>query len=192
MSTVATSPEVPEKFVQIPLAILRDQRLSDGAKLLWGQLASFAWFDKTEVYPSQATLAWLMGCSERKVRRCLRELEQPDPDDDHTAGYIEVVHRGLTQTNVYRIIEESPVTGPDRTQVTVPDRTPASDEVDEVEVDEKAAAAGEAEKNEEAEPLDQETEQALHDLVRLTGRSSESKLRAYGLDAAAFREVAMS
>jgi len=70
----------PNGFLTIPLRIVRDRRLSDGAKLLAGVLRFHAW-DKDYCWPSQETLRGWLGVSRNTVRARVTELQN--------AGYIE-------------------------------------------------------------------------------------------------------
>lgn len=87
-------PILREGFTQIPNGVLRDPRISTGAKVCYGVLLSYAW-QKDRCFPGQDRLAFDIGVSVRSVRTYLRELEQ--------LGIVLVEQRGLTRTNVYRL-----------------------------------------------------------------------------------------
>lgn len=122
-------------FTCIPNAVLWNAGLSRNARLTYAILASYAWGDKNQCYPGQRTLAALLGCSERKVRDYIRELED--------AGYVEKQHRplhdGNNQTDLYTLKPSTSSTDrnhssdPDRNPASYPERNHSSYEEDEVE-----------------------------------------------------------
>lgn len=81
-------------FTLVPNVVLRDPRFSFGAKVCYGVLLSYAW-QKDRCFPGQERMAEDIGVTPRSVRTYLRELE--------SAGVVEVMRRGLTKTNVYRL-----------------------------------------------------------------------------------------
>lgn len=81
-------------FVRVPNAMLHDPSLSANAKLMLIVLMSYAFGNKTEAYPSQATLATLLRWSVRKAQRTLKELVRSD--------LIVIKQRGL-DSNLYDI-----------------------------------------------------------------------------------------
>ncbi len=92
-------------FTQVPNVVLRDTRLSPGAKLCYALLLSYAW-QKDSCFPGQETLAEDAGASRRSIVRFMKELEQ--------SGYLEKKRRGLGKTNVYTLhsrVEQSQVKG---------------------------------------------------------------------------------
>lgn len=64
-----------EGFTQMPNVVLVDARLSVQARFMYVLLRKFAW-QKEACWPGQATLAAVMGVTDRSVRNYLTELEQ--------------------------------------------------------------------------------------------------------------------
>lgn len=90
-------------FTQIPNAVLKNARLSFGAKTIYGLLLSYAWHNN-QVFPGQETLARDAGTTRKTVNKYVRELA--------TAGLISVKRRGLGKTAIYTL--EQIVEKPDR------------------------------------------------------------------------------
>jgi hypothetical protein len=91
MSSNATGPtppaddKPPGRFSKVPREIVRDHRISDGAKVCYAAILAFAW-GKGVCWPSNAKIAdeagWITKGgkpSREKVKRHLRELESFDP-----------------------------------------------------------------------------------------------------------------
>lgn len=93
---VGAGPGTRFGFTQVPNFILTNKDISVGAKLAYAMLLKYAWHNDA-CFPGQATLAADTGSGERSVRRYLAELEK--------AGFLEIVQRGLTKTNLYRLHE---------------------------------------------------------------------------------------
>ena len=83
-------------FTQIPNHILRDTRLSFGARLAYAMLLSYAW-QEGSCFPGQERLAQDLGVSRRSASAFLRELREAD--------YVSWRRRGLGRTNLYRILD---------------------------------------------------------------------------------------
>lgn len=81
-------------FTIIPNYILRDPRVSVGAKIIYTLLLSYAW-QEGSCFPGQLRLANDLGLKERMVRYYLTELK--------TQGFIDIRRRGQGRTNVYVI-----------------------------------------------------------------------------------------
>jgi hypothetical protein len=81
-------------FTQIPNFILRDARLSVGAKTVYALLLSYAWHNDL-CFPGQDRLAKDMGMGVASVNRFVKELEE--------ASLIEITRRGQGKTNFYTI-----------------------------------------------------------------------------------------
>lgn len=79
-------------FTQVPNVILRDEKLSLGAKMVYAMLLSYAW-QKDSCFPGQERLAQDIGICKRSVVSFMRELTK--------AGYVEKRRRGLGKTNLY-------------------------------------------------------------------------------------------
>lgn len=89
-----SDPALLKGFTQIPNFILRNEKLSDGAKLTYGMLLSYAWINNF-VFPGQERLASDLGCGDRTIRNHLRELERE--------GLLKTTQRGLGKTNIYEL-----------------------------------------------------------------------------------------
>jgi hypothetical protein len=109
-------------FTQIPNYILRDSKLSFGARLVYAVLLSYAW-QEDSCFPGQERIAEDLGTSDRSVRTYLSELKE--------RRYVDWKQQGLNKTNVYYILDYQPLkseadrkqaSGPDRKQFAVPDR----------------------------------------------------------------------
>jgi hypothetical protein len=83
-------------FTQIPNYILKDRSLSDGAKLTYGVLLSYAW-QKGHCYPSLETLAQDRGKALRTIKMHTAELRR--------CKYLKVIRRGRGRTNVYVLLK---------------------------------------------------------------------------------------
>lgn len=91
---IGADPATQYGFTQVPNFILTKGNISVGAKLSYAMLLKYAWYDDG-CFPGQAKLANDMGAGERSVRTYLKELE--------TAGLLEIIQRGLTKTNLYKL-----------------------------------------------------------------------------------------
>ena len=83
-------------FTQIPNGVLRDRRLSFGARLTYTMLLSYAW-QEGSCFPGQQRIAHDLGVSRQMVSLFLRELRG--------AGYVDWKRRGLGKTNVYYLLD---------------------------------------------------------------------------------------
>ncbi len=83
-------------FAALPYVVLRDTRLSVGARLAYSVLLSYAW-QKEACFAGQQKMADDMGVSERHLRRYLRELEE--------RAYIRIRRQGLNRPNLYFILD---------------------------------------------------------------------------------------
>ena len=92
---VGADPVTRHGFTMVPNIVLTNSKLSVGAKLAYAMVLKYAWQDNY-CFPGQSKLAEDMGAGERSVRTYLKELE--------TAGFLEIQHRGLGQTNFYRLL----------------------------------------------------------------------------------------
>ena len=79
-------------FTQIPNVVLKEPKLSVGAKLTYSILLSYAW-NNNLVYPGQETMAKEFEIGKRSIVRFLAELEK--------VGYLEIERRGQGLTNRY-------------------------------------------------------------------------------------------
>jgi hypothetical protein len=83
-------------FAALPYVVLRDTRLSLGARLAYSTLLSYAWQDEA-CFAGQEKMARDMGVSERHLRRFLVELEE--------FGYVRIKRQGLNRPNLYFIVD---------------------------------------------------------------------------------------
>ena len=83
-------------FAALPYLVLRDARLSLGARLSYAVLLSYAW-QEGKTFAGQVKMATDMGISERHLRRFLQELEH--------RNYIRIKRQGLNKPNVYYILD---------------------------------------------------------------------------------------
>ncbi len=103
-------------FTQLPNYVLKEKRLSFGAKLTYAVLLSYAWA-KDSCFPGQERIAQELSTSERSIRRFLVELKD--------SGFIDWKQQGLNKPNIYYILdyrplkieaERTPVSGQERTK----------------------------------------------------------------------------
>ncbi len=87
-------------FTQLPRYILRDKRLSFGARLTYAVLLSYAW-QEDSCFPGQDRLAKDLGISRQMINTYLNELKK--------TRYIDWQRRGLGKTNVYYILDYKPL-----------------------------------------------------------------------------------
>lgn len=88
------NPVVRGGFTQIPNFILKDGKISLGAKVTYAMFLSYAWHNES-CFPGQERLAEDMGMSRSRVTEFVTELEK--------AGLISIQRRGQGKTNLYRI-----------------------------------------------------------------------------------------
>jgi hypothetical protein len=81
-------------FTQLPNFILRDPKLSIGAKTTYALFLSYAWHNDL-CFPGQDRLAKDIGMSIGSVNAFVKELE--------ASGLIEIARRGQGKTNLYTI-----------------------------------------------------------------------------------------
>lgn len=102
-------------FTQLPNYVLKDKKLSFGARLTFAVLLSYAWQDES-CFPGQDRMAVDLSTSERSIRRFLQELKD--------RGFIEWKQQGLNKPNIYYILDYQPLKiEAERTQVSGQGRT---------------------------------------------------------------------
>jgi hypothetical protein len=79
-------------FTQVPNHLLRNQKLSANAKIVYAMLLSYAWNNR-RVYPGQVRMGDDIGLSQPTIHRAIQELE--------SEGWLEVQRRGQGKTNIY-------------------------------------------------------------------------------------------
>src|SRR6185437_5786824 len=87
-------PVVRLGFTQVPNFILKDAKLSLGAKVTYSMFLHYAWHNDS-CFPGQERLATDMGMSQSRVSEFIKELQ--------AAALIEITRRGQGKTNIYRI-----------------------------------------------------------------------------------------
>ncbi len=97
---VVVNESLKHGFTQLPNYVLRDKKLSFGARLAYAILLSYAWQDDS-CFPGQERMAEDLGTSDRSVRNFLNELKG--------RGYIAWKQQGLTKTNIYYILDFKPI-----------------------------------------------------------------------------------
>jgi Helix-turn-helix domain len=88
------NPVLQGGFTQIPNFILRDAKLSVGAKVTYAMFLSYAWHNDS-CFPGQERLANDMGVTRVRVTQLIGELE--------AVGLVAVQRRGQGKTNIYTI-----------------------------------------------------------------------------------------
>jgi hypothetical protein len=83
-------------FAAFPYVVLRDVRLSVGARLAYAVLLSYAW-QEGSCFPGQLRMAKDMGITDRHLRRFLVELRD--------VGYVAWRKNGAGGTNTYVLLD---------------------------------------------------------------------------------------
>lgn len=83
-------------FAAMPYLVLKDTRLSIGARLSYAVLLMYAW-QEGATFAGQVKMAQDVGVSDRQLRDYLRELEE--------FGYIRIKRQGLNKPNLYYICD---------------------------------------------------------------------------------------
>ena len=89
-----TDPVARGGFTQVPNFILRDSRLTVGAKITYAMFLSYAWHNDL-CFPGQDRLAADIGMSRTSVTAFIGELEKH--------GFIAIQRRGQGKTNIYTV-----------------------------------------------------------------------------------------
>src|SRR5215471_8885814 len=87
-------PVVRGGFTQVPNFILKNAKLSLGARVTYSMFLHYAWHNES-CFPGQDRLATDMGMSQPRVSEFIKELEAAD--------LIEITRRGQGKTNLYKI-----------------------------------------------------------------------------------------
>jgi hypothetical protein len=87
-------PVLQQGFTQVPNMILKDSKLTLGARMTYAMFLSYAWHNDY-CFPGQDRLAEDLGMSRSRVTEFVSELE--------IAGRISIKRRGLGKTNIYTI-----------------------------------------------------------------------------------------
>ena len=89
-----TNPVLRGGFTQVPNFILKDPKLSVGAKVAYAMFLSYAWHNAS-CFPGQDRLAEDMGLSRVRVTQLIAELDR--------VGLVSIQRRGQGRTNLYTI-----------------------------------------------------------------------------------------
>jgi len=81
-------------FVQVPITIVRNNKISMGAKMVYTALLSYAWHNDF-CFPGQDRMAEDIGTSRKSVNLWLQELDK--------SGFIKIIRRGQGKTNLYEV-----------------------------------------------------------------------------------------
>jgi hypothetical protein len=104
-------------FTQLPNYVLKDTRLSFGARLTFAVLLSYAW-QEGSCFPGQGRMASDLGTTDRSIRTFLTELK--------AGGFIDWKQQGLNRPNIYYILDYKPLDPAlieaERKEASVPDR----------------------------------------------------------------------
>lgn len=87
-------------FIQLPRYVLKDSKLSMGARLTYAVLLSYAW-QEDSCFPGQDKIASDLGVSRQMINNYLNELKE--------FKYVSWERRGLGKTNVYYILDYQPL-----------------------------------------------------------------------------------
>jgi hypothetical protein len=87
-------PVAAQGFTQVPNFILKNPRISVGAKIVYAMFLSYAWHNDS-CFPGQERLAEDMGLTRVRVTQLSAELE--------AAGLVSIQRRGQGKTNLYTI-----------------------------------------------------------------------------------------
>lgn len=85
-------PVAAQGFTQVPNLVLRNSDLTEGAKLVYALLLSYAWHNES-CFPGQERLAEDCGKTQSWVSKRMVELEKN--------GFLEIQRRGQGKTNIY-------------------------------------------------------------------------------------------
>ena len=83
-------------FAQLPYLVMRDKKLSVGARLTYAFLLMYAW-QEGSCFAGQKMMAGDMGVSERHLRRYLTELKETQ--------YIKIQRKDKRFNNTYIILD---------------------------------------------------------------------------------------
>ena len=81
-------------FTQVPNVVLKNDKLTFGAKTIYALLLSYAWHNN-QVFPGQEALARDAGITRKTVNKYVQELVRK--------RLVTVKHRGLGRTAIYTL-----------------------------------------------------------------------------------------
>jgi DNA-binding MarR family transcriptional regulator len=91
-------------FTQLPNYVLKNPKLSFGARLTYAVLLSYAWQEEF-CFPAQEKLAEDLGVSRQSINKFLNELK--------AAKLVDWKRQGLNRPNIYRILDVNQSLHPD-------------------------------------------------------------------------------
>jgi DNA-binding MarR family transcriptional regulator len=97
---VVLNEALKQGFTQLPNYVLRNNKLSTGARLTYAVLLSYAW-QKDSCFPGQERIAEDLGVKRNAISNYLKELKDE--------GFISWERRGLNKTNIYFILDYKPI-----------------------------------------------------------------------------------
>lgn len=97
---VVVNEQLKHGFTQLPNYVLKDKKLSFGARLAYAVLLSYAW-QEDSCFPGQERMAKDLGTTDRSIRTFLNELKEQ--------GFITWKRQGLNKTNIYYILDFKPL-----------------------------------------------------------------------------------
>ena len=97
---VVLNQALKQGFTQLPRFVLKDKKLSFGARLTYAVLLSYAW-QEDSCFPGQDKMANDLGISRQAINGYLIELKEN--------SYINWERRGLGKTNIYYILDYQPL-----------------------------------------------------------------------------------
>jgi len=97
---VVLNEALKQGFTQLPRYVLKDKKLSFGARLTYAVLLSYAW-QEDSCFPGQEKMAGDLGVSRQAINGYLNELKEK--------SYINWERRGLGKTNIYYILDYKPL-----------------------------------------------------------------------------------
>jgi hypothetical protein len=97
---VVLNEALKQGFTQLPRYVLKDKKLSFGARLTYAVLLSYAW-QEDSCFPGQDKMASDLGVSRQAINGYLTELK--------ANNYISWERRGLGKTNIYYILDYKPL-----------------------------------------------------------------------------------
>ena len=97
---VVLNEALKQGFTQLPRFVLKDKRLSFGARLTYAVLLSYAWQEES-CFPGQDKMSNDLGVSRQAINGYLIELKENN--------YINWERRGLGKTNIYYILDYQPI-----------------------------------------------------------------------------------
>jgi DNA-binding MarR family transcriptional regulator len=97
---VVLNETLKQGFTQLPRFVLKDKKLSFGARLTYAVLLSYAW-QEDSCFPGQDKIAGDLGVSRQAVNGYLTEFKDKE--------YINWERRGLGKTNIYYILDYKPL-----------------------------------------------------------------------------------